>query len=147
MALIQGGHCPWSKIQGGQPTTLTPPCRAPGPTAISVSSERHWQSGVNGIANVPKRLYHYSNQEPLGRQSRARSNHYTLPVFYPDCITPIISMNYLRIQSSYDASSTNIDPKYVSAAYVTLSSSLLILDYRLIYEFSPRNTPCWFVTK
>ena len=64
MALIQGGHCPWSKIQGGQPTTLTPPCRAPGPTAISVSSERHWQSGVNGIANVPKRLYHYSNQDP-----------------------------------------------------------------------------------
>ena len=30
MAQIQGGHCPWSKIQGGQPTTLTPPCRAPG---------------------------------------------------------------------------------------------------------------------
>ena len=29
MAQIQGGHCPWSKIQGGQPTTLTPPCRAP----------------------------------------------------------------------------------------------------------------------
>ena len=26
-----------------------------GPTAFSVSSERHWQSGVNGIAKVPKR--------------------------------------------------------------------------------------------
>ena len=29
MAQIQGGHCPWSKIHGGQPITLTPPCRAP----------------------------------------------------------------------------------------------------------------------
>ena len=26
-----------------------------GPTAFSVSSERQWQSGVNGIAQVPKR--------------------------------------------------------------------------------------------
>ena len=26
-----------------------------GPTTFSVSSERHWQSGVNGIAKVPKR--------------------------------------------------------------------------------------------
>ena len=34
MAQIQGGHCPWSKIQGGQPTTLTPPCRAPGSMVI-----------------------------------------------------------------------------------------------------------------
>ena len=30
MEEIQGGHCPCSKIQGGQPTTLPPPCRAPG---------------------------------------------------------------------------------------------------------------------
>ena len=29
MEEIQGGHCPCSKIQGGQPTTLPPPCRAP----------------------------------------------------------------------------------------------------------------------
>ena len=29
MEEIQGGHCPWPKIQGGQPNTLTPPCRAP----------------------------------------------------------------------------------------------------------------------
>ena len=28
-AQIQGGHCSWSKIQGGQLTTLPPPCRAP----------------------------------------------------------------------------------------------------------------------
>ena len=27
MEEIQGGHCPFSKIQGGQPTTLSPPCR------------------------------------------------------------------------------------------------------------------------
>ena len=31
MEEIQGGHCPCSKMQGGQPTTLPPPCRAPGP--------------------------------------------------------------------------------------------------------------------
>ena len=30
MEEIQGGHCPCSKIQGVQPTTLPPPCRAPG---------------------------------------------------------------------------------------------------------------------
>ena len=29
--------------------------RLKGPTAFSVSSERHWQGGVNGIAKVPKR--------------------------------------------------------------------------------------------
>ena len=29
MEEIQGGHCPCSKIQGGQPTTLPPPWRAP----------------------------------------------------------------------------------------------------------------------
>ena len=29
MEEIQGGHCPCSQIQGGQPTTLPPPCRAP----------------------------------------------------------------------------------------------------------------------
>ena len=29
--------------------------RQKGPTAFSVSSERHWQGGVNGIAKVPKR--------------------------------------------------------------------------------------------
>ena len=31
MEEIQGGHCPCSKMHGGQPTTLPPPCRAPGP--------------------------------------------------------------------------------------------------------------------
>ena len=31
--------------------------RLKGPTAFSVSSERHWQGGVNGIAKVPKRSY------------------------------------------------------------------------------------------
>ena len=36
MARIQGGHCPWSKIQGGRPTTLTPPCRAPAPPPPSL---------------------------------------------------------------------------------------------------------------
>ena len=40
-----------------------------GPTGFSVSSERHWQSGVNGIAKVRKQLYHDSNPGPLGRQS------------------------------------------------------------------------------
>ena len=30
MEEIQGGHCPCSNIQGGRPTTLPPPCRAPG---------------------------------------------------------------------------------------------------------------------
>ena len=29
MEEIQGGHCPCSTIQGGQPITLPPPCRAP----------------------------------------------------------------------------------------------------------------------
>ena len=30
MEEIQGGHCSCSKSQGGQPTTMPPPCRAPG---------------------------------------------------------------------------------------------------------------------
>ena len=40
-----------------------------GPTGFSFSSERHWQSRVNGIAKVPKHLYHDSNPGPIGRQS------------------------------------------------------------------------------
>ena len=43
MEEIQGGHCPCSKIQGGQPTTLPPPCRAPPargkPTVVSVYAD------------------------------------------------------------------------------------------------------------
>ena len=43
MAQIQGGHCPWSKIQGGQPTTLTPPCRAPESTSSHcLTSRDNW---------------------------------------------------------------------------------------------------------
>ena len=52
-----------------------------GPTAFSVSSERHWQSGVNGIAKVLRRLYQDSNQGPLGRQSCALT---TEPLRPPD---------------------------------------------------------------
>ena len=37
MEEIQGGHCPCSKIQGGQPTTLPRPCSAPGFAALSVA--------------------------------------------------------------------------------------------------------------
>ena len=42
MQEIQGGHCPCSKIQGGQPTTLPPPCRAPvflSPTSWPIKSK------------------------------------------------------------------------------------------------------------
>ena len=40
MARIQGGHCPWSKIQGGRPTTLTPACREPGPQSVGVTAPK-----------------------------------------------------------------------------------------------------------
>ena len=39
MEEIQGGHCPWSKIQGGQLTTLTPPCRAPAYISVQLGLE------------------------------------------------------------------------------------------------------------
>ena len=39
MAQIQGGHCPCYNIQGGQPTTLPPPCRAPA-TALRACRRR-----------------------------------------------------------------------------------------------------------
>ena len=39
MAQIQGGHCPWSKFQGGQPTTPTPPCRAPALQSTGVEDQ------------------------------------------------------------------------------------------------------------
>ena len=41
MAQIQGGHCPWSNIQGGQPTTLPPPCRAPAHTHTRMHTLKH----------------------------------------------------------------------------------------------------------
>ena len=40
MEEIQGGHCPCSEIQGGQPTTLPPPCRAPG-SLLSHETDLH----------------------------------------------------------------------------------------------------------
>ena len=47
-----------------------------GTTAFRASSERHWQSGVNGIAKVPKQKVFpqwdsKSNPRPSGRQSNA----------------------------------------------------------------------------
>ena len=42
--------------------------RYKGPTAFSLSSERHWQSGVKEIAKVSKRQWD-SNPRPLDRQS------------------------------------------------------------------------------
>ena len=35
-----------------------------GPTAFSVSSEIYWQSGVNGIAKVPKRRFPQWDSNP-----------------------------------------------------------------------------------
>ena len=45
-------------------TSLGIDTRWKGPTAFSVCFERHWQSGVNRIAKVLKRLYHDSNPGP-----------------------------------------------------------------------------------
>ena len=36
MAQIQGGHCPWSKIQGGQPTTF------PTVDVCSLAAQKPW---------------------------------------------------------------------------------------------------------
>ena len=44
-----------------------------GPTAFSVSSERHWQSGVKEIAKVSKRSLWDSIARPLDCQSHALS--------------------------------------------------------------------------
>ena len=38
--------------------------RYKGRRGFSVSSERHWQSGVNGIANVPKRSFPQWDSSP-----------------------------------------------------------------------------------
>ena len=45
--------------------------REKGPTAFSVSSERHWQSRVEEIAKVSKRPQQDSNLRPLDCQSHA----------------------------------------------------------------------------
>ena len=46
--------------------------RYKGPTDFSVSPERHWQSGVNGIVKVNSQAdLPGSNPRPLGRQSYA----------------------------------------------------------------------------
>ena len=42
MEEIQGGHCPCSKIQGGQPTTLPPPCRAPEVLMKNIGLQGKW---------------------------------------------------------------------------------------------------------
>ena len=45
--------------------------RLKGPTAFSISSERHWQSGVKDIAKVCERPQWDSNPQPLDCQSHA----------------------------------------------------------------------------
>ena len=51
------------------------------PTAFSVSSERHWQSGVKEIAKVSKRPQRDSNPRPLGCQSHALTTEPPLPTW------------------------------------------------------------------
>ena len=56
-------------FQCGLVRSLTSPgihTRKKGPTAFSVPSERHWQSGVNGIAKVPKRSFPQWDSNPAG---------------------------------------------------------------------------------
>ena len=77
------------RVGGGVHDSYTFPCglvgyftspgidtRYKGPTAFSVSSERHWQGGVNGIAKVPKRsekFFPAAGLEPLTVRSPANS--------------------------------------------------------------------------
>ena len=52
--------------------------RYKGPTALSVSSERHWQSGVNGIAKVPKQSFPQWDSNPIRTvRSPAQANALT----------------------------------------------------------------------
>ena len=52
--------------------------RYKGPTALSVSSERHWQSGVNGIAKVPKQSFPQWDSNPIRTvRSPAQTNALT----------------------------------------------------------------------
>ena len=61
--------------------------RQKGPTAFSVSPERHWQSGVNGIAKVPKRKVFTAvgvRTRP-GAQAKALTHSATAPQSGPLC--------------------------------------------------------------
>ena len=57
--------------------------RSKGPTAFSVSSERHWQSGVKEIAKVSKRSQWDSIARPLDCQSHALSTEPPPPAGTP----------------------------------------------------------------
>ena len=58
--------------------------RYKGPTALSVSSERHWQSGVNGIAKVPKQSFPQRDSNPIRTvRSPAQANALTHSAIAP----------------------------------------------------------------
>ena len=61
--------------------------RYKGPTAFSVSSERHWQGGVNGIAKVPKRSCPQRDSNPSRNvrspvQANALAHSATAPPYF-----------------------------------------------------------------
>ena len=58
--------------------------RYKGPTDLSVSSERHWQSGVNGIAKVPKQSFSQWDSNPIRTvRSPAQANDLTYSATAP----------------------------------------------------------------
>ena len=74
------------------------------PTAFTVSSERHWQSGLNGIAKVPKRKVFRSGtriidvagrrSNPLGHRahlSTETSIHFVTQVLHHGLVTGLVT--------------------------------------------------------
>ena len=61
--------------------------------AVSVSSERHWQSGVKEFAKVSKRPQQDSNPRPLDCQSHALTTEPPRPTFTSVKITTDRSMS------------------------------------------------------
>ena len=58
--------------------------RYKGPTALCVSSKRHWQSGVNGIAKVPKQSFPQGDSNPIRTvRSPAQANALTHSAIAP----------------------------------------------------------------
>ena len=109
MEEIQGGHCPCSKIQGGQSTTLPPPCRAPERPCYCYCGDRTRYSreemeqdkdgGMRQTNTVTTRLTHRDKQVE-GNYGKITTRHWKLLTMVTYLTSSTIERNEQEIPNS-----------------------------------------------
>ena len=104
MEEIQGGHCPCSKIQGGQPTTLPPPCRAPDGDLIGrlglIDCSLNWVTSLPNSTAAIAWVVHFPSSYILVKAGESawmrRSPAYILTISPRFTVAPCVFTQRLR---------------------------------------------------